>query len=132
MKSYPIRVAVLLEPIGTPMVEVVCNNEVKTMRLFSTPSWVEFAFEHLPGPIQLTVEHRDRDPSDGATAVVVKSVKINDIESHKIVYQGIYHPIGMPSRRTNYVDFNGVWVLDFDAPVYVWLHKVLGLGWIYD
>jgi hypothetical protein len=132
MKLYPIRVAVLLEPVGTPMVEVVCNTEVKTMRLFSTPTWVEFAFEQLSGPIQLTVEHRDRNPSDGVTAVVVNSVKINDIESDKIVYHGIYYPTGMPSRRTNYVDFNGIWVLDFDAPVYTWLHKVLGLGWIYE
>ena len=32
----------------------------------------------------------------------------------------------------NYVDWNGIWVLDFTVPVYTWLHKVLGLGWIYD
>jgi hypothetical protein len=132
MKSYPIRVAVLLEPVGTPMVEIVCNHEVKIMRLFGTPTWVEFSFKQLSGPIQLTVEHRDRDPSDGVTAVVVKSVKINDIESDKIACHGIYYPTGMPARRTSYVDFNGVWILDFNVPVYTWLHEVLGLGWIYD
>lgn len=132
MKFYPIRVEVLLEPVGYPTVEVVCNNQVKTMRLFREPSWTSFEFEQTAGPLQLTVEHRDRDPKDGVTAVEVKAVKINGIESPKILYQGLYYPTGMPVRRTTYIDFNGVWVLDFSAPVYTWLHQTLSLGWIYD
>jgi len=132
MKSYHCKVEVLLEPIGYPTVEVICNNQVKTMRLFRESSWVNFEFEQIAGPLQLTVEHRDRAPSDGVTAVEIKSVKINGIESPRILYQGLYHPIGMPARRTTYIDFNGVWVLDFAVPVYTWIHKTQGLGWIYD
>ena len=132
MKSYPVKVEILLEPIGYPTVEVVCNNQVKTMRLFREPSWTSFEFEQTPGPLQLTVEHRGRHPNDGVTAVEVKNVKINGIESPKIMYQGLYYPTGMPARKTTYIDFNGVWVLDFSVPVYTWLHNTMGLGWIYE
>lgn len=132
MNSYPVRVDVLLKPVGTPMVEVSCGGESKILRLFSTETWTSFKFDQTAGPLQLSVEHRERAFDDGVTAVEIKSVKINDIESPKILYQGLYYPIGMPARRTTYIDFNGVWVLDFSVPVYTWLHNTLGLGWIYD
>lgn len=131
MKQYTTRLAVLLEPVGTPDVVVTCNNQQKEL-MVTEPTWVDFDFTQVQGPSQLTVEHRNRKDSDGVTAVIVKSVKINDIESPKIVYQGMYYPTGKESRRTDYIDWNGVWVLDFTVPVYTWLHQTLGLGWIYD
>lgn len=131
MKQYTTRVEVLLEPVGTPDVVVTCNSRTKEL-IVTEPTWVDFTFNNTTGPEQLTVTHRNRKNSDGITAVMVKSIKFNDIESPKIVYQGIYYPVGKESRRTDYIDFNGVWVLDFTVPIYTWLHEVLGLGWIYN
>jgi len=132
MKSYPVRVEVLLEPVGYPTVEVVCNNQVKTMRLFREPSWVSFEFEQIAGPAQITVEMFDKQADDHTTAVIVKTIKLNDIEHMQNTYQGMYYPHGMEPRRDTYLAWNGVWTLDFTVPVYTWMHQTQSLGWIYD
>lgn len=131
MKQFNVRVEVFLEPVGTPDVVVTCNGRI-TELIVTEPVCVIFEFTNTQGPEQLTVTHRNRADTDGVTAVIVKSVKVNGIESPKIEYQGMYYPIGREARRTTYVDWNGVWVLDFTVPVYTWLHQILGLGWIYD
>jgi hypothetical protein len=131
MKRFDVRVEVLLEPVGTPDVVVTCNG-CTTELIVTESTWVNFTFTNTAGVEQLTVTHRNRKDNDGVTAVIIKSVKFNDIESPKIVYQGIYYPAGKESRCTEYIDFNGVWVLDFTLPIYTWLHQTLGLGWIYN
>lgn len=132
MKTYKVKVEVLLEPIETPFVKVSCKDEVQTMRLSDGECWVKFEFELPAGPSQLIVELLDKQRTDPTTAVIVKSVKLNDMENIQNTYQGIYHPYGMDSRRDTYLSWNGVWILDFTIPTYTWMHKTQGLGWIYD
>lgn len=132
MKYYPVRVAVLLEPVGTPMVKVVCNGDTKTMRLFNRDSWVNFEFQAPQGPTNISVELFDKKPDDSTTAVIIKSLRLNDIDHIQNTYQGMYYPYGMEPRRDTYIAWNGVWVLDFTVPTYTWMHKTQGLGWIYD
>ena len=132
MKSYLVRVAVLLEPVGTPMVKIVCHNQDKTLRLFNQTSWVSFEFEKEAGPVRLSVELFDKHSNDPTTAVIVKQIKLNDIEHIQNTYQGIYYPHDMESKRDTYLAWNGIWILDFTVPVYTWMHETQGLGWIYD
>ena len=132
MKSYPVRIAVLLEPIDTPMVKVVCYNQDRTLRLLNQPSWVNFEFEKEQGPARLSVELFDKHPHDPTTAVIVKQIQLNDIEHLQNTYQGMYYPTDMEPRRDTYLAWNGTWILDFTVPVYTWMHKTQALGWIYD
>lgn len=132
MKSYPVRVAVLLEPVGSPMVKVVCNNQNKILRLSNQASWINFDFEQEVGPARLSVELFDKHSTDPTTAVIIKQIKLNDIEHIQNTYQGIYYPHDMDSKRDTYLAWNGIWILDFTVPVYSWMHKTQGLGWIYD
>jgi hypothetical protein len=37
-----------------------------------------------------------------------------------------------PVITQTYLSFNGVWQLDFDWPVFTWIHKTENLGWLYD
>jgi len=131
MKAYSTRIGLLLKPIGTPDVVVICNNQ-RTEIILSQPTWINFDYMGVFGEGQLTVEHRNRQSFDGVTAVVVDSIKMNNIESPKIVLQGIYYPNDRESRRTNYIDWNGIWILNYTLPIYTWIHQVEGLGWIYD
>lgn len=132
MNKHAVRVAVVLEPVGTPMVRISCGGETKTARLFNKQSWFMFAFEQSAGPAQLSVEMFGKQPDDSTTAVIVKTVKLNDIEHMQNTYQGIYYPYDMEPRRDNYIAWNGVWKLDFTVPVFTWMHKTQNLGWIYD
>jgi len=129
MRTYAVRVSVLLEPVGTPDVAITCGGEIVEV-ILSEPTWFDFSYTQDAGPSQLTVEHRNRQ--DYVTAVIVKTVKLNDIENSQNIYQGMYYPNNMDAKSTNYVDWNGTWVLDFTVPVYTWLHKTQNLGWIYD
>ena len=131
MKSYQVRIEVLLEPIGVPDVVITCNDQ-RTETILTEPTWIKFNFESQQKSNQLTVEHRNRKPNDGVTAVVVKSVLLNGINGSKITYQGIYYPENKEPLRDTYIAWNGIWVLDYTVPVYTWIHKIQNLGWIYD
>jgi len=132
MKPYKVQVEVLLEPVESPLVKVTCGTEIKMMRLSNGPSWTIFEFSQVAGPSQLIVELFDKHPNDPTTAVIVKTVRLNGIEHIQNTYQGMYYPNDMEPKRDNYLAWNGGWVLDFTVPVYTWMHKTQGLGWIYD
>lgn len=131
MKTYNVRIDILLEPVGTPDITVTCNGQTYDCVLLN-PTWFNFNYNGHAGTERLTVEHKNRKPSDGVTAVIVKNVKFNDIDHASHVYQGLYYPNNMDQRQTNYIDWNGIWVLDYTVPVYTWMHNTQGLGWIYD
>lgn len=131
MKNHSVRVAILLEPVESPFIKVTCGGETKTLRLFSS-AWIDFEFKQAEGPASLVIEMLDKQPNDYTTAVIVKTVKLNGIEHLQNTYQGMYYPNNMEPKRDTYIAWNGRWVLDFTVPVYTWLHKTQGLGWIYD
>jgi len=130
-KLYSVKIDVLLEPVGTPDITVSCQDQVYHA-ILKEPIWFKFDYEAQMGVEKLTVEHKNRNPNDGVTAVIVKTIKLNGIDHPSHVFQGMYHPIGLEPKRTNYVDWNGIWILDYTVPVFTWMHQVQGLGWIYD
>jgi hypothetical protein len=129
MTIHKVKVSVLLEPVGTPDVVVICNDQRHEL-IVVEPLWIDFLYDKEQGPSSITVEHRNRQ--DNVTAVIIKAVKLNDLEHIQNIYQGIYYPNGMEPKRDNYVAWEGIWVLDFTVPVYTWMHQTQGLGWIYD
>jgi hypothetical protein len=41
--------------------------------------------------------------------------------------------LGQPPAReihSNYLGWNGKWFLDFQTPIYQWIHQRMGLGWL--
>jgi hypothetical protein len=129
MTTHNVRVSILLEPVGNPDVVVSCGQQQQEL-IINEPTRVDFVYSQEQGPSRLTVKHRNRQ--DNTTAVIVKSVKLNDIDHIQNTYQGIYYPIGMEPRRDTYIAWEGSWILDFTVPVYTWMHITQGLGWIYN
>lgn len=37
-----------------------------------------------------------------------------------------------PALQSNYLGWNGVWVLPVSFPIYTWIHETENLGWIYE
>jgi len=129
MTAHNVRISILLEPVGSPDVVVSCDQQLREL-IINEPTCVDFVYSQEQGPSKLTVQHRNRQ--DNTTAIIVKSVKLNGIEHIQNTYQGIYYPIGLELRRDTYIAWEGSWILEFTVPVYTWLHKTQGLGWIYD
>lgn len=95
------------------------------------------------------VNKKDSDTvGDRDKAVVIKSIRFNNIGTDKMLWQGRYHPCYPEPWATQqknagqelpeslvahtYLGWNGIWMLDFEIPVFTWIHQIEDLGWIYD
>jgi hypothetical protein len=80
-------------------------------------------------------------------AVRVQQIVFNKIDDKKFIWSGKYRPIYpepwisqerkskvIPTTlfNTDYLGWNGIWKLNFEVPVFSWIHKITDLGWIYD
>jgi hypothetical protein len=65
-------------------------------------------------------------------AIYVKSVALEGYALSDFLYQATYYPAGRESLKSNYLGWNGVWKLNFETPIFTWIHKTQNLGWIYD
>lgn len=72
--------------------------------------------------------------------IVVKSIEFFGIQSNRFIWEGKYYP-EYPSHMTdqpnvlsshNYLSWNGTWVLEFTLPIFMWIHNVESMGWIYE
>jgi hypothetical protein len=156
-RTYGVTVDLYLKTVlfdRPPTVRVGLNDQVKDLCL-DQDTVVSFVAEANHGDIlRLTVEHygktiADCKPNDNLdTAVVIDRININGIESQRFVWQGLYVPeyekayvedqhkngteLAPVLKHSSYLGWNGVWTLEFTAPVFTWIHKIENLGWIYD
>ena len=143
--EFPVKLAVTLIPklSKTPpsvLVSVpgqVCRVELwETQRIeleFTAPlGWVEIVFYNKPD-------------LDNTMAVIVDKIEFFGISDPKFVWAGVYtpkYPEPWYSQQTpqpavhlhqkNHLGWNGTWRLDFEIPVFTWMHRVQNLGWIYQ
>lgn len=136
--DYKTQLSVTLRPIGQPWVRVTVANHRVEQQLTQTHTF-DFEFDAKHSAV-LMVEHFDKTEFDIDTAVEVTAVKFFGIDNPQFVWAGIYRPC-YPSHLQNqllelpgqsYLGWNGVWQLNFDLPVFVWMHKILAWGWLYS
>ena len=62
----------------------------------------------------------------------VNSITMFDMGAEKLKYFGVYRePSGKEYMCQDFTD-GGCWYLDFNYPVFTWLHHTLQLGWLLD
>jgi len=80
-------------------------------------------------------------------AVIVKQISFFGIRDQKFIWKSQYRPqysllwyqqqceLGQQPQEiltsTDRLSWNGEWWLEFDLPVFTWIHRVQDLGWIY-
>ena len=93
--------------------------------------WVQF----------LNKDYSESKPDQGIDmAVEIDSVAIHDIKLDRLKWAGKYYPTypeDYPDKTTElqphtYLGWNGKWVLEFDTPVFTWIHRLENLGWLYS
>jgi hypothetical protein len=142
--EHLVRLHIHLEPVGLPWIQISVADQTISQQL-TTPTDFNFEFTATDGPSNITVTHFDKSSNDPLTAVVVKSVNFFGIQDSKFIWRSEYCPIypepWLSAQKPppaavltshNYLSWNGTWRLDFDVPVFTWMHKVLDFGWIYD
>lgn len=154
--KYSTRIKVLIEPVWFnrhPTIEIGVNGDYRTETIVAE-TWFEFDLTLPKSVCWLEVRYSDKqiqdtNPKTGQdTAVIIKKIIINDLQSDKFIWQGVYRPnypthyirqqqeLGntLPAEITNstYMGWNGVWSLAITIPAYTWVHNVENLGWIYE
>ena len=135
-KPY-ITVDITVQPIkynGAPDLLVEVNQRVLFSGVLDQPVTLTATELDLLEPllIKLTMSNKNYS-ADLETAVVVESFKVDDFEfvpdhTHLFEYANDHDN----AQPTSYLGFNGVWSLSIPEPVYRWLHRATGQGWLID
>lgn len=145
-KLYNTRITIDLDSVGTPDCIAYLDGVPFTfVRQITGPTSFMVDQMLLSGDHTLEIKHLNKSADDPNTALVIKSIKFNDIASDKFIWRGIYTPeypepwateqgatLARELTHTGYLGWNGTWRLEFTAPVFTWIHGVENLGWIYD
>lgn len=138
------RVRIKLKPVTetrAPLCEVTVGYITKMCEL-DQEQWIEIQIHPDKGDtVDIIVRHRgktDEEYKSGKNlAIMVEEIEINGITDPRFVWAGTFHPIYPRWEEdrgpidTNYLGFNGEWRLLITIPAYTWIHKTLGLGWVY-
>jgi len=140
---YDTLVEIDLEPVGTPRVLITADGSTE-YALIKTATTKTFDIRDPADVVKISVELVDKKDHDPTTAVIVRDVRINGIASPKFAWAGVYYPIypePWASTQQNlaaklpgqtYLGWNGRWELDITVPAFVWIHRTLGLGWVFE
>lgn len=153
--TYPVKCSVTLRPIwheNPPLIRVGIDVNLQELVLTQTTT-VNFEFTAAKEG-QLIVElvnkiDLDCVPDENLDkAVIIESVGFFGIVDPKFAWAGVYEPkypepwateqhsqgIELMSHLCphTYLGWNGKWTLTFSVPVFVWIHKIQDLGWMYD
>lgn len=148
--TYNTLIEVFLRPVywAEPPTVLVGVNQSLTECTLAEPTWFSYPMTLPEGNIQLSVKFFGKVNSDTTAtqdkAVIVDEVKLNQIADPKFVWASTYtpnYPEPWASEQTDlqptltgasYLGWNGTWTLDITVPVFTWIHRVRGLGWIYE
>lgn len=147
-KLYRLNVQVTLAPLiynGPPDVvvkfgnQILFNGSLDQPQIFSVDSLLPTGQENL------SIEFLNKTSSDTNIrtgqdkAVLIKQISFNGITSPKFIWAGNYYPTypthmdpGLPVlSNIDYLGWNGVWKLDFNIPIFTWIHGIEQMGWIF-
>ena len=99
-----------------------------------------------PGSHKIWIRVGDQDlfAQDPHMALIIKSVRFQYLSDEFAVYscyapqypdhwimENLAHGRHLPNViHSNYLGWPGLWWVDFDTPIYAWLHQKLNLGWL--
>lgn len=80
-------------------------------------------------------------------AVIIEGVSFENMRFDSFMHQALYYPrypeayrrtceqqniVLEPAITSNYLGWNGEWILPVTFPIYTWIHETENLGWIYE
>ena len=143
--EYLVQMAVTLTPkIGNVVPEVQISVPGYSARyVLQHTKKIQLEFTADQG--WLDILFFNKVDSDADTAIIIDSIEFFGITDPQFVWTGTYCPIypepwhsqqiSKPAtqlHQQNYLGWNGTWRLDFEVPVFTWIHKIQNLGWIYQ
>lgn len=105
---------------------------------------VTLQFDLLPGDHRLSLKFLNKNYSETSTecdmAVIIEKVTFQNVDYDFKIYSRYRPQYPSPWAEQqdnlkseihgNYLGWNGEWFLDFQTPIYTWIHRRLDLGWL--
>jgi hypothetical protein len=78
------------------------------------------------------------------TAIIIESVIIENLNLDRFKWAAKYYPrypkllkLKQPNLESvrdsaTYLGWNGIWKLEFEMPIFTWIHQLDNLGWLYE
>ena len=126
-------VCIELAPVGTPDIVVEIANNTYANSKLTAPKRLEYRLD-LRDIFSINIELKNKTYTvEYETAVIIQRISIDSIDIvPKFDYLANYTNDHNNNNPTNYLGFNGKWVLNFDRPFYQWLQQVTGQGLLVD
>ena len=126
-------VCVELVPVGRPDIVVEIANNTYANSELNVPKKLKYQLD-IKDTFSIEIELRNKTYTmEHETAVIIQHISIDSIDIvPKFDYLANYTNDHDNNNPTNYLGFNGKWVLNFDRPFYQWLHQVTGQGLLVD
>jgi hypothetical protein len=144
--EYLVKIAITLSPkFNTCPPTIVMSVPGQTQQFtLKTMSRFDFEFQACDtGFLEIDFFNKTNDHPD--MAVMIDRIELFGISDPKFVWNGVYTPkypepwysqqCVQPQKKISnvtYLGWNGTWRIDFDVPVFTWIHKIQNLGWIYQ
>jgi hypothetical protein len=135
LNNTHVKVALDLKFVGDPRYKIQVNNVVYEHLARNDKNEVKLVAKcALREPIKVVVTLYGKDYyKDSTSAIIIQSLKFDDFEIVPSWTQlANYSNDQSNNDPTNYLGFNGHWILDLGQPFYIWQHRITGQGWLLE
>lgn len=137
---------ITIKPHGIvhPIISYNVGNQNKTLALTNVTTFT-FAYNFEPGLQKFILNFNNKTNETPDMAVEVISVSFEGMTLDRFKWSSKYYPTypePWASQQTEYLPdyhpcatflgWNGRWELEFETPIFKWIHQLENLGWIYN
>lgn len=136
-----------------PEIEICWDDDVLFRGELDHEHVKTFNVSGTVGAHRLSVEFYNKNDSDTVVdknldkAIIINGVGFESMWFDSFMHSARYWPtypdayrrtceqqgiVLEPSIASNYLGWNGKWVLPVEFPIYTWIHETENLGWIYE
>ena len=146
MEKYNTNFSVLLKPHGliSPVITYKLNNLVINAIVLDKESRLHFSLDLDQGNNKFEIIFTNKINETPDMAVEILEVEIEGIVVDRFKWASRYYPLypepwasqqtdPLPEYQSSatYMGWNGRWELNFEVPIFTWIHRLEALGWIY-
>jgi hypothetical protein len=106
---------------------------------------LDFNIDLPSGPVIFYINFENKTNETPDMAVEIESVTFEGMTLDRFKWSNKYYPVypqpwaseqvtKLPKfhQSATYMGWNGRWELEFETPIFTWIHRLENLGWIYS
>ena len=151
MNNYAIKIKILLEPIyqyAAPHIIYGIDTNIMSQQSIRSAQEIVINSKLSQGShrffLELTNKDHAANKKDRDMHIKIKHIGFQDMEEnfhYFSKYQPVYPTQWLQQQKemgkewpetilSNHMGWNGTYYIDFETPIYKWIHKKLNLGWL--